>query len=58
MGYCPDWYAHIQAAKYLGMDPDTLLRKPFYWKVKALVAMTEEAEAQKSIEAHNAAKVR
>lgn len=58
MGECPDWYSHMQVAKYLGIDPERLSDLPLYWKHKALVAMSEEAEAQKSIDQHNALKAR
>lgn len=53
MGECPDWYAHIQAAKYLGMDPDILLSKSIFWKDKALIAMTAEHQAQEIINNRN-----
>jgi hypothetical protein len=49
-GQCPEWYAHIQAAKYLGIDPEDLLKKSIYWRDKALVAMTAEAKAQKTLQ--------
>jgi hypothetical protein len=47
---CPDWYATIQAAKYLGFSPEAVLDMPIYWKDKALLAMTAEAEAAKELE--------
>lgn len=56
MGSCPEWYAHIQAARYLKVDPERLAEMPLSWKLWALAAIEEEAEAQKSIEAHNALK--
>ena len=52
MGECTDWYAHIQAAKYLGVDPERLMQMPLYWKSKALKSMDAEARAQKIREAH------
>ena len=54
MGEPPDWYKHIQAARYLKVDPERLLEMGLIWKNWALVAMSEEAEAQKIIEQHNA----
>jgi len=50
--WCPDWYAHIQAAKYLGIDPGKLLELPIWWKQKAFVAMTAENEARRILEKH------
>lgn len=46
---CPDWYVHIQTAKYLGVDPERLLRMSVFWRDKALIAMTAENEAQQAI---------
>jgi hypothetical protein len=46
MGKCPDWYIDMQAAKYMGVDPERLLKMPAWWRNKALVAMTAEAKAQ------------
>lgn len=52
----PDWYTHLQAARYLQVDPERLLEMPVYWKNWAIAAINEEAEAQKIIEAHNSRK--
>lgn len=54
MGEPPDWYTHLQAARYLKVDPERLLEMGVYWKNWAIAAINEEAEAQKIIEAHNA----
>ena len=53
MGECPDWYAHIQAAKYLGVDPERLMQMPLYWKSKAMKAMDAEYRGNKIKEAHD-----
>lgn len=47
MGECPEWYALIQAAKYLGVPPWELMEQSVWWQDKALIAMTAENEAQK-----------
>ena len=52
MGYVPDWYVVIQAAKYLNVAPWELLEAPVWWRDKALLSMTAEHEAQKIIDAH------
>ncbi len=46
MGSCPDWYADIQAAKYLGIPVPDIVKIPVWWRDKALDAMNVEAEAQ------------
>jgi hypothetical protein len=46
LAWCPDWYGFIQAAKYLGVAPWDLIKQSVYWRDKALIAMTEEYEAQ------------
>jgi hypothetical protein len=46
MGACPDWYAFIQAAKYLGVAPWKLLKQGVWWQDKALIAMSAEAQAR------------
>jgi hypothetical protein len=45
MGECPDDYALIQAAKYLGVAPWDLMRQPTFWKIRALKYMRIENEA-------------
>lgn len=50
MGDCPDWYAHIQAAKYLNIDPEKLLDISTYWKDRALIALGAEAQARATLE--------
>lgn len=48
---CPDWYGHIQAAKYLGVSPWDLLKAPAgtWWRDRAFLSMTAEGEARKII---------
>ncbi len=43
---CPDWYTLIAAARYLGVAPWDLLEQPIWWRDKALIAATAEAQAQ------------
>lgn len=43
---CPDWYGHIQAARYLKVPPWDLLKQSVYWRDKALACMSVEHEAQ------------
>ena len=50
MGACPDWYALIVAAKYLGCAPWDLMKQSVWWKDKAHVGMTAEHQAQKIID--------
>jgi hypothetical protein len=50
MGEPPDWYALIQAAKYLGVAPWELMDQSIFWTDKALIAMSAEHSAQKQIE--------
>lgn len=47
MGYCPWWYAHIRAAKYLGVKPWELAEQPKFWREVALMAENAEHEAFK-----------
>lgn len=54
--HCPDWYALIQAAKYLNVAPWDLLEQPVFWKDKALIAMTAEHEAAEIQQEHLRAK--
>lgn len=56
MGYCPEWYAQIQAAKYLGVPVPEIVNVPLYWIDKAFIAMTAEHEAQDIIAERNARK--
>ena len=53
MGYCPDWYAVIQAAKYLGVPPWELMNQSLWWQDRAFMSMSAEGEAQDFIEARN-----
>lgn len=46
VGECPDWYVLIQAAKYLGVPPWELMEQSIWWRDKALIAMSAEAQAQ------------
>ncbi len=48
--WCPDWFATFQAAKYLGVAPWELMEHSIYWRDKALIAMTAEAQAQKTLD--------
>jgi hypothetical protein len=50
MGECPDWYAHIQIARYLRVGPDELMHMSIYWKSKAMKAMDAESRARKILE--------
>lgn len=52
MGECPETYALIQAAKYLGCTPWQLLEQGIYWSDKAFTYMTAEAQGQKIREQH------
>jgi hypothetical protein len=54
MGECPDWYATMQAAKYLGVPPWELLDQPVWWRDKAIIAMSAEQNARKILEKRNA----
>lgn len=45
MGEPPDWYATIQAAKYLNVAPWELMEQALFWRDKALIAMTAEAQS-------------
>jgi hypothetical protein len=53
MGECPDWYAIIRAAQYLGVPPWELMKQPIFWRIKALSAMSAEESARKQKEEHN-----
>jgi len=44
--WCPDWYALVQAAKYLGVAPWDLMRQSIYWQDKALIALSAEHDAR------------
>lgn len=46
MAECADWYAHIQAAKYLGVAPWELLQAGVWWEDRALDCLKVEKEAQ------------
>ena len=46
MGSCPDWYAMVQAAKYLGVPVPDIVHVPIYWIDKAFIAMTAEHQAR------------
>jgi len=53
MGACPDDYAVVQAAKYLGVAPWALMEQSLWWQDRAFMFMTAESEAQDIIEAQN-----
>lgn len=46
MGYCPDWYYLITAARYLKVPAWELQRQPIIWQTWAHAAMTAEDKAQ------------
>jgi len=48
--YCPDWYACIQQAKYLGVKPWELLEQSEIWQRWASDAMTVEGQVRKALE--------
>jgi len=45
-GSMPDWYPSMQAAKYLNVPWWDLLEQSVWYRDKALIAMSAEAEAQ------------
>lgn len=47
---CPDWYALIQAAKYLEVPAWDLLKAGVWWQDRALIAMSVETEARKILD--------
>lgn len=49
---CPDWYGLMQAAKYIGCPPWELLSVSIWWRDKAIIAMSAEAEASKILQEH------
>ena len=51
MGYCPEWYSHIRAAKYLNVAPWELLERPSVWTSWANMAQDAEFESQKQKQA-------
>ncbi len=53
MGYCPDWYAIIQAAKYLGVPPWELIEHSRWWTDRAFDGITAENEAREILELQN-----
>ena len=52
MGTCPEWYAQMQIAKYLGIPVPEIANVPVWWVDKAIIAMTAEHEAQEILDAH------
>ena len=46
MGYLPDWYLMVRAARYLGVAPWELEERPALWAIRALVAQRAEAGAE------------
>jgi hypothetical protein len=46
MGWMPDWYPLLRAAKYLNVPPWELLDQPLWWREKALIAERVEAEVE------------
>jgi len=49
---CPDWYAVIQAAKYLGVAPWEMLEQSVFWFDKAIIAISAENQAQEILRKH------
>lgn len=47
MGEVPIWYSLISAAKYLGVPPWDLARRPVWWMNIALAAQSAESAASK-----------
>lgn len=47
LGYLPDWYPLIVAARYLGVPPWELYHQPTYWMDWAIIARSAEAEAER-----------
>lgn len=50
--WCPDWYALIQASKYLNCKPWELMEVSIFWKHVALKSMTAEYEAKQILDQH------
>ena len=48
MGEMPEWYALLQAAKYLQTPPWVLLEQPFFWYEWALDALSAENMAERN----------
>jgi hypothetical protein len=46
-GKCPDDYALVQAAKYLGVAPWELMHQSAWWRIRALKFMNAEVEGDK-----------
>ncbi len=46
VGYVPDWYPVIKAARYLGVPPWELVDRPAYWLHVALAAQGAEVSAE------------
>ncbi len=42
----PDWYPLMKAAKYIGVKPWELMRKPLVWQQWALAMQKAEEEAK------------
>lgn len=47
IGEAPEWWALIQASRYLKVPPWELARQPVWWMRIALAAMDAEAREQK-----------
>jgi len=52
MAWCPDWYALIQDAKYLGVDPWELLKQGLVWRIWAQKGMNAEKQAKDILNQH------
>lgn len=50
MGYLPDWYPLLRAAKYLGCPPWELYEQSIVWQAWALMAERAEADGVKKPE--------
>lgn len=53
LGEVPDWYLLITAARYLGVAPWDLARRPVWWMNIALAAQSAENSASKTRKAMN-----
>lgn len=58
MGYCPDWYVTMRAARYIGCNPWELIDQPRCWTEWALAAETAETEAKQRAEKRAASRSR
>jgi hypothetical protein len=50
MGYAPDWYFVVRAARYLGVAPWELMKQSALWMKWALMAEHAEHEAERQLQ--------